>query len=150
SVIVRRASIEQSFEGGWSKFVSCVPNGTLCWDQDLARVGFMDPKSVESFVKTLQQGGLEFMSQGKFMDIAVVDQQTGPTEPCTWLEFTKARFDEADGRVAVCWLFEGPRIMGPGLYTRGLEFELVTPVGWTYEGSLSERFSFMPTEEVGS
>jgi hypothetical protein len=27
-------------------------------------------------------------------------------------------------------------------------FEVATPSGWTYEGSLSERFSFVPNEAV--
>jgi hypothetical protein len=46
SVVVRRDAIDRSYEGGWVAFVSSVPNATLCTDDQLARVGFMDPKAV--------------------------------------------------------------------------------------------------------
>jgi hypothetical protein len=43
-VVVRRDSIDRSFNGGWAGFCSCVPNATLCTDEKLARIGFMDPE----------------------------------------------------------------------------------------------------------
>jgi hypothetical protein len=46
-----------------------VPNATLCTDEKLARIGFMDPKAVERFVSHLS-GGLEFLLKGKCVDIA--------------------------------------------------------------------------------
>ena len=54
SVVVRREAIDRSFAGGWDSFVSLVPNATLCSDGQLARVGFMDPKAVERFVRRFQ------------------------------------------------------------------------------------------------
>jgi hypothetical protein len=45
SVVVRRDAIDRSFEGGWMAFVSRVPNATLCTDNQLARVDFMDPEA---------------------------------------------------------------------------------------------------------
>ncbi len=110
SVIVRRDSIDRSFDGGWRAFVSCVPNATLCTDNQLARVGFMDPKAVGKFVEGLQAAGLVFLESGKCTDIAVVDQERGPTIPCEWLEFAHIPFGKSGGRVAACWLFEGPRL----------------------------------------
>jgi hypothetical protein len=107
SVIVRRGSIDRSFNGGWAGFCSCVPNATLCTDEKLARIGFMDPKAVERFVIHLQRGGLVFLSKGKCADIAVVDQQQGSTEPCDWLEFSRIPFGKDGGHIAACWLFEG-------------------------------------------
>ena len=47
-----------------------MPNATLCTDEKLARIGFMDPKAVERFVSHLS-GGLEFLLvKGKCVDIA--------------------------------------------------------------------------------
>lgn len=37
SVIVRRDAIRGKYPGGWQGFVAAVPNGTLCYDDDLAR-----------------------------------------------------------------------------------------------------------------
>ena len=147
SVVVRREAIDRSFAGGWDTFVSLVPNATLCTDGQLARVGLTDPKAVERFVNSLKSHGLVFLSQAKCVDIAVVDQQRGPTEPCEWLEFARIPFGKEGARVAACWLFEGPRTAA-GLHVPGLEFDLATPSGWTYEGSLSERFTFVPNEDV--
>jgi hypothetical protein len=53
-----------------------------------------------------------------------------------------------DGRhIAVCWLFEGKRV-AVGLHLPSDKFEVATPNGWTYEGSLSERFSFLRNGEI--
>jgi hypothetical protein len=39
-----------------------VPNGTLCYDQDLARIGFMKPVDVvEAYISSLEAGGLVFV-----------------------------------------------------------------------------------------
>jgi hypothetical protein len=147
SVVARRGSIDQSFEGGWASFCSCVPNATLCTDGQLVRVGFMEPKAVERFVNHLASSGLVFLSDGKCIDIAVVDQQRGSTEPCDWLEFARIPFGKDGGYIAACWLFEGPRL-AVGLHLPGDKFDLATPSGWIYEGSLSERFSFVPNEDM--
>ena len=106
----------------------------------------MDPKAVERFVSHLS-GGLEFLLKGKCVDIAVVDQQRGSTEPCDWLEFSRIPFGKDDGHIAACWLFEGKRV-AVGLHLPSDKVEVATPSGWTYEGSLSERFSFVRNEAV--
>jgi hypothetical protein len=148
SVVVRRDSIERSFDGGWTAFVAFVPDATLCTDGRLARVGFMDPKTVGKFVGSLQAAGLAFLESGKCTDIVVVDQQRGPTMPCEWLEFAHIPFGKSGGKVAACWLFEGRRL-APGVHFPGISIDLATPGNWTFEGSLSERFSFVPNEDVG-
>jgi hypothetical protein len=147
SVVVRREAIDRSFASGWDGFISLAPNAALCTDHQLARVGFMDPDGAQRFVNDLQSRGLTFLSQTKCADIVVVDQQRGPTEPCDWLGFARIPFGKEGERIAVCWLFEGPRV-ATGLHLPGLKSELATPIGWTYEGSLSERFSFVPNEDV--
>jgi hypothetical protein len=146
SVVVRRDSIDRSFVGGWDAFAACVPNATLCTDSQLARVGFMDPKAVGNFVEGLQAAGLVFLQSGKCTDIVVVDQQRGPTMPCEWLEFAHIPFGKSGGKVAACWLFEGPRL-AVGIHLPA-SIELATPNGWTFDGSISERFSFVPNEDV--
>jgi hypothetical protein len=62
----------------------------------------------------------------------VVDQLSGITLPCEWLEVGSV--DLAEGaRVAAC------RLVGSAGH------ELVTPRDWAYEGSLSERYG-LPTD----
>lgn len=147
SVVVRREPIDRSFVGGWPAFVSCVPNATLCTDSQLARVGFMDPNAVEGFVQKLQSGGLVFRRADKCVDIVVVDQHRGPTTPCEWLEFARIPFDKTGGKVALCWLFEGPR-RGSGIHLPGRKMDFATPEGWTFEESLSTEFSFVTNEDL--
>lgn len=178
SVIVRRDSIERRLPGGWSAFVRSVPNATLCDDGIIARVGFMDPRDVGRYIDWLERKGLVFVRDGKTIDLAVVDQFTGPTAPCEWLEFGRFPFgvaraparglyvdsrtadgvetehtqqaDEDDGEIALCWFFDEPRSMGPGLYVRGeiSEMEIFCPGGWTFEDSLSQNSGFVPIEEA--
>src|SRR6266446_8967279 len=143
-----RGSSDRSFDGGWRAFVSCVPNTTLCTDNQLARVGFMDPKAVGKFVEGLQAAGLVFLESGECTDIAVVDQERGPTIPCEWLEFAHIPFGKSGGRVAACWLFEGPRLAA-GVHIPGRSTDLATPEGWTLQGWISQRFTFVPNENVG-
>ena len=50
SVVIKRSVIDQKFPGGWEAFVEDCPNRTLCADSALARVGFMTPVDVESYV----------------------------------------------------------------------------------------------------
>jgi len=82
SVVVRRDAIASKYPGGWDAFVDDVPNATLCFDGEVARVGFMAPPDVKAFLKHLERKGLQILDNGKFIDIAVVDQQTGFTREC--------------------------------------------------------------------
>ncbi len=147
SVIVRRDAINARFSGGWHQFLSIVPNSTLCFDEDLARVGFMSPPDIEAFVRHLEKGGLTFVRDGQAVDIAVVDQMRGPTMPAEWLEFARLSFGVTENKVAACWLFEGPRL-AVGIHMSAKEMTLATPDGWTYEDSLSANFKFVENEEM--
>jgi len=137
SVIVRKSSIEARFPGGWVAFEHAVPNGTLCADDDLARVGFMSPPDAKAFIVELETQGLRFLVDGIAGDVAVVDQQQGLMNPCTWLEFGRVPLD-GDNTAAACW--------SPG--SAGPTGPLVTPEGWEFEGSLTQHFQFVPTEQV--
>lgn len=149
SVIVRRDSIDQRFTGGWAAFEELVPNSTLCSDGELARVGFMEPGSVEQFVSELVMRGLVFYGdENNQEDIAVADQVRGLTRPCNWLEFGRFPMgDNPQDRVSMCWLFEGERI-AHGIHLKGRSMELHAPPGWRYEGSLSQQFGFVSNQDL--
>jgi len=136
SVIVRRDSIDKSFAGGWSAFVRTIPNRTSCYEDELVRVGFMEPDSVRQYIETLEQGGLVFLDDDKAVDMVVCDQHDGPTTTCDWVEFGKLPIDN-DRKVAAAWLYEGRRFAG-GLHFKGTSMQLATPAHWQYEGSLSQ------------
>lgn len=166
SVVIRRDAIERSVPEGWTGFLKVVPNSTLCTDGELARVGFMSPDTVGEFIHELEQLNLRFLEEGSFVDIAVVDQQKGPTTTCEWLEFGRLPVD--GGEVSACWLFEGSRLAGAqgihfkpgpntdlalkeeGGQTRFSHFttKLVVPNHWTYEHSLSKEFERIPLKEL--
>jgi hypothetical protein len=112
-------------------------------------VGFTDPDAVGKFLDGLKTGGLTFLRDGKCIDIAVIDQQQGPTRPCDWIECARVPFGNTGGKVSMCWLFDEPRVAA-GTHLKSLQMKLATPVGWVFEGSLSDKFTFVPTEEVAS
>ena len=145
SVVVKCEAIEEKFDGGWKAFVDSIPNATFCSDGELARIGFLDPADVQTYIGFLEASGLQIIADSEFIDGAVIDQQHGPTLRCDWLEFAKLNFAER-GKVSACWLFEGPRICS-GLHLRSTQMSLATPSGWIYEGSLSETFLFVSTSD---
>jgi hypothetical protein len=148
SVVVRRDAIDQSLAGGWAAFVDGAPVRTLCTDGQLVRVGFLDPKHVEAFVEKLKAGGLVFLRCNSPVDFVVVDQQRGPTMECDWLEFAHIPFGGPSKRVAMCWFMESKRLEVSGIHVPAQNFGLATPEGWTFEGSMSEQFTFVPTDDV--
>jgi hypothetical protein len=94
----------------------------------------MAPKDVAMYVEELQGLGLVYLRSGEAVDIAVVDQQQGPMATCRWIEWGKVSIEP--GWISACWR-KGSK---PG--------EVATPEGWRYEGSLSQEFDFVPSEEV--
>ncbi len=146
SVVVRRESIETKIAAGWDRFRYLVPNARLCFDEDLARVGFMDSPAVSEFIHRLESEGLTFLDGEQAVDLAVLDQQRGLMTPCDWVEFMRMKWGRdqpEDQRVGMCWLWEGPR-RGAGIHMPSLEMSLATPPGWEFEGSLSQKFTFVP------
>ena len=105
SVVVRVDAIGRLMGGDWSRFVAIVPNATLCCDNELARVGFMDPKDVEAFVRLLESRGFQDRDPaGRAVDLVVVDQQRGPAVPCDWVEWGHFPMDGAGASVSACRL----------------------------------------------
>jgi len=148
SVIIRKKAIDDNFLNGWDGFQRIVPNNTLCFDEDLVRVGFMSPQDVETFVNQLKERGLTYLRDNKAIDIAVVDQQRGVTTGCDWLMFSHLNINESGDKVAACWLVQEQRIPVAGIHMPanwqpGERMTLATPPGWTYENSLSQQFRFV-------
>ena len=142
SVVLRRDSIDRAFPGGWQRFVTTVPNATLCFDDNIARVGFMNPQDSQDFIDTLWQNGLEWIKvaggQGIAQDFVVVDQQKGLLDPCEWLAFEKVPYGAKGGAIAACRFVRDRRsTTAQGLLSAA---DVRTPSGWAYEGSLSARY----------
>ena len=86
SVIIRRQKIEEQYVGGWEGFLRDHPSQLMCADRELVSASFMGPLDVESFVTGLEAKGLEFLREGKGIDIAVFDEFFGPATSCDWAE----------------------------------------------------------------
>jgi hypothetical protein len=136
SVVVKRASIESKYPGGWEAFLCDIPNRTLCYDEYIARVGFMTPPDAQGFVQHLQAKGLCFTDEGIATDIAGVSQLSGLLAKYDWLEFDHMELDGPAARVAFC------RLVGTEATN------VVCPMDWQYEGSLSQQYVFVDREYV--
>ena len=143
SVLVRKDSIKKKMAGGDARFRLLIPNATYCQDGLLARIGFLDPTEVEAFIEELEGAGLSFVEDGQFVDIAVCDQQRGPTVDCDWLEFAHLPVD--GGKVGAAWLFESER-KAHGVHMPSTRMSIATPAGWQFKDSLSDKFHFLPND----
>ena len=134
SVLIKRSAVDEKYSGGWDAFVQDVPNRTFCADSLLARVGFMSPDDVETYIIDLEKKGFIYIEGGEAVELVLVDQQRGFAAKCNWAEFMYVNLDgDKSKRVAACKAIEGP------------DDPLITPDGWEYEGSLSQTFGFIPT-----
>jgi hypothetical protein len=123
-----------------------VPNSTLCYDEYIARVGFMDPDRVGAYARFVELHGLTLFERERFKEFAVVDQMSGPTAPCDWLEFGRLPFRDSGHEVSACWFMPIPR-MGPGLHIPDTETGRISvPDGWTIDDAQS--MVFVPNESV--
>jgi hypothetical protein len=135
SVIIRVPAIRERYAGGWTAFDDGVPNNTLCSDDEVARVGFMDPNDAEAYVAALQRHGLVFMRDGQCQDIAVALQTDGLVTPCDWLEF--GHIDIAPGKRVAAVQLKGTTSAG-----------VACPQNWTYEKSLSRQYAVVPPQHI--
>ncbi len=143
SILIRKDSIRLKMAGGEERFRILIPNTTYCDDGELARVGFLHPADVGAFIDELEDAGLTFMKEGKCVDLAVCDQQAGLTADCDWVEFCHMRIE--DGKIGIAWLYEGERF-GFGVHMKSGKMKIAMPVGWEFEGSLSDKFQFVPDD----
>jgi hypothetical protein len=137
SVVIRCDRLLAAFGNDWEAFKAFVPNGRLCAEDELARVGFMSPADVKAFVDRLAARGLTYIANGVAQDLVVVDQLRGPMVRCDWIHFGQISLDgDPKKRVAAC------RLNG------STQSVVVTPEGWTFEQSLSSSFGFVPDEHL--
>ncbi len=135
SVVIRRPAIDAHFPGGWQAFVEAAPNQTLCADDHLVRLGFIEPAEVEDFVNALGAHGIRYLVDDTAADLVVVDQRLGPMAPCEWIQFGRVTIGDGVGdHVAGC------RLVGDDANI------LATPDGWVFEGSLSQQFGLAAPE----
>ena len=135
SVVVKKGAIEERFPGGPSSFAENAPNQTCCDDGSLIRVGFMAPQDAQDFVGQLEACGLVYLQNGRPQDIVVVDQIRGPMVECEWVRL--ARIQNDDGGIVVACLIddESPE-------------RVAVPTGWKFVGSLSQRHTFVASDEI--
>jgi len=137
SVVIKVSSIFEKISNGWEGFKELVPNDTLCSDSELARVGFMTPDDVKPFIRKLEDNGLMFQVKDRAEDITVIDQLTGSTIECDWIEFGHINIDnDPQKKVAAC------RLVGSN------EDQIFMPERWNYETSLSSSYGITPIEHV--
>jgi len=133
SAIVRTEAIKERFPGGWGGFVAKLPNKTVCSDNELVRVGFLGPNDCKKFVDDLEREGLVFVRDDRAVDIVIADQMSGFMVPCEWAEF---------GRIKL-----KPRQTVAAAQLKGsANTQLYCPDGWEYEGSITQRFGFVPAK----
>ena len=143
SVVVKRKVIEEKISGGWGIFQTLVPDQTqkLSSDGELVSVSFKTSLEVEKFCTTLTQAGLVFTVDGISCDFAVVGMDLGPTTKTPWLEFL---CKSEERKLSFCWLFEGERDKGMGVFLPDLSMDIAVPADWNYETSLTANNIFTP------
>jgi hypothetical protein len=136
SIIVRVDALRDRFAGGWAAFADDVPNSTLCSDEEIARVGFMNPNDGSDYIDRLVGFGLVFKRGEQCQDIGVAIQGQGLALPCGWLDY--GTIEIAPGHtVCAVWM--------KGSANR----QVCCPERWSFERSLSRQYAAVPAEHVG-
>ncbi|MDB4821612.1 hypothetical protein OAH81_01060 [Candidatus Pseudothioglobus singularis] len=97
SLIILRDSIDKYFPGGWKRFVLEVPNRSMATDEEVVRVGFMNPADTNIYLEFLKGEGLQYRQSGdrEIDDISDLDQFMGHSDDRQWLEFGDRVFNES-------------------------------------------------------
>jgi len=134
NVVVRRASIERHIWGGWERFQALSHGYRLSTDGNLAGVCFHQTEDAKRFIAVLEGFGFRLLADGRYQDIAVLDQIEALYAPCDWLKLGRLAVEEDGPVVKVCWLDEDDTATVTGADASSI----AVPKGWTYAGSLSE------------
>jgi hypothetical protein len=148
SVIIRKDALESTYPGGWYAFIENPPNRTLCYDDYIARVGFMNPADVEMYVNLLERQGLVYRRHGAAADIVVADQSNGFAVPCSWAKFGRIHFLSNDVKIAACW-FSAERTEQGSAANGERGQKVAMPPGWEYERSLSYKHTYVDKGDLG-
>jgi hypothetical protein len=132
SVVIKRSAIEEKYPGGFAAFEREAPftgpEDMFCADAELARIGLMAPVDSQQFCERLE--ALGFSSAREAVDVVVIDEVTGPTVPCDWVELVP--WSVPGGTVTAC------RLAG------STDDMLVVPQGWTYADSATNTCIYVP------
>ena len=127
SVIIKLSAIAAKVPGGWKTFRRAVASATVCADGELVRVGFLDPKDVQSLADAMAKVGIRHRSEdGAADDFVVVDQDRGPTTPCSWIEMARIAWQGDTRRPILAARLKGSTILS-----------VTVPDGWTWTGSFT-------------
>lgn len=139
SVVIKLEAIMDRYPGGFVAFKEFVPNQTLCWDERIARVGFMVPQDANEFIEALEINGLRHLDNDECaIDLVKVDQVGGPVNDCDWITTGQLPIDAAKEQYVGIALLHGTDAP-----------ELSLPIGWKYERSLSQQFAVSRPDEIG-
>ena len=90
SVIIRQSTVESVLGITTAEIIRRFPGGSIWFDENLIRFGFMAPQDAGVWIRQLEDLGLVFYDQidsgFRSRDIVVVDQRYGPTCECAWIE----------------------------------------------------------------
>ncbi|MAF84042.1 MAG: hypothetical protein CL797_08070 [Chromatiales bacterium] len=137
SLIIRIEAIERCYPSGLKGLKNFPPNGTLCYDHSLARLGFMVPFDVGNYIERLEAMGFKFLVDGKAHDMVVVNQKYGPTTPCDWLEVIYFDIDDDPDQRVMAALISGE---DPD--------PMAAPDGWTPEQSINLEGNFVTSDKI--
>ena len=104
SLVVARKVLDVSYPGGTDAFLKWmsephVPCRCCCADENLVSASFFGAEDATEVGDDLLLLGFVAEDNGRFYELAFIDQAEGPTLPCDWLEWTK----HAEG-YSSCWL----------------------------------------------
>jgi hypothetical protein len=146
SVVIRNCALDKKFPGGSLRFQQGLRDDPICFDNDLTCMHLKSPEEVGGFIGWCESNGLIFLVNAMAVELVVVDQRTGPTTDCEWIQYSHVPFNDtpSHGQIAVCWLGDGRNQLGAQMAVTSLEFMVSMPMGWQFNGSLSERHHFSP------
>ena len=121
NVIVRNETIVEKFPGGLGAYWLESPNHTMCGDDFLTRVGFLNMELLHTFLDKLMDMGFRVTRDPDHTEIAIVDQLQGVLLPCRWIHIA----DHPDG-------FRYAALPGD------LDPVIEKPPVWSFENSMTE------------
>ena len=136
TLVVQRLSLDFGYPGGADAFVEAAlrmdqaPRFVCHGDPRLINLSFNDPEHVGPTAALLREHGLIEVEDEKAIDFVCIDQQTGPTMPCEWIEFRRH-----DDGYSYAWV-------------AGTELgDMAAPDDWTPERLLNPARSDIPDED---
>ena len=86
TVVVRLETILQKYPGGLSAYLKDFPDNSVRQDGNLAGHIFMSTADADEYVENLAKLGFRYIENGRFEEIAVIDEYRGMFLPCDWLD----------------------------------------------------------------